>query len=146
MVDTRDLEPRISLITLATDDLGRARAFYAAMGWVEAPVSNKDIAFFQMLGQALALYPRADLERDTGRPARGGGVTLAQNLRSRAEVDALHARALAAGAEDLSRPTETAWGGYVAYVADPEGHVWEFAHVPMFPLAPDGALSLTGDA
>jgi uncharacterized protein len=141
------LEPRVSLITLAVDDLDRARAFYAAMGWREAATSAPGIAFFQLLGQGLALYPRAELARDTGRPATGSGaMTLAQNVRDRVQVDALYAAALRAGARSLSPPADTPWGGYVAYVADPDGHVWEFAHVPMFPLAPDGALSLTGAA
>jgi predicted lactoylglutathione lyase len=136
------LEQRISLVTLGVDDPARARAFYAAMGWRETPVAAEGIAFLQLLGQGLALYPRADLARDIGRPAGpSGAVTLAQNTRTPEEVDALHARAVAAGAESLSRPAATAWGGCVAHVADPDGHVWDFAHVPMFALSEDGALS-----
>lgn len=141
------LEPRVSLITLATDDLPRARAFYAALGWREAAASSGDVVFFQLLGQGLALYPRQALARDIGRDATGScAVTLAQNLRDCAAVDALYTAALRAGAESLSPPAATPWGGYVAHVADPDGHVWEFAYAPMFPLAPDGALSLTGAA
>lgn len=138
-------EQRVSLITLGVADLARARAFYAALGWREAPASTAEIAFFQLPGQALALYARAALARDQGRaalPEGSGSVTLAQNLRSDEAVDALFAEAVAAGARALSRPAATPWGGYVGYVADPDGHVWEFAHVPMFPLGADGALSL----
>jgi catechol 2,3-dioxygenase-like lactoylglutathione lyase family enzyme len=138
------LEPRVSLITLGVDDLSRARAFYAAMGWREVPQSSPGIAFYQLPGQALALYPRADPARDVGSALApgSGAVTLAQNLASEAAVDALFAQALAAGAEALATPAPTFWGGYVAYVADPDGHVWEFAHAPMLPLGPDGGLTI----
>lgn len=138
------LEQRVSLITLGVSDLSRARAFYARLGWREAGESAQGVAFFQLLGQALALYPRAELVQDVGcdMPAGSGSVTLAQNLGTREGVDTLFAEALAAGAVALSPPAETAWGGYVGYLADPEGHVWEIAHVPMFPLGPDGALTL----
>jgi catechol 2,3-dioxygenase-like lactoylglutathione lyase family enzyme len=138
------LDPRVTLVTLGVDDLARARAFYAALGWREAAESQPGIAFFQLRGQALALYPRAALAADQGRALApgSGAVTLAQNLGSAAAVDALTAEAAAAGAQVLRAPAATPWGGYVAYVADPDGHVWEFAHVPAFPLDPDGGLTL----
>ena len=61
-------------------------------------------------------------------------------------VDRLFAEAVSAGAKPLRMPYETEWGGYVAYLADPDGHIWEFAYVPMFPLAADGTLTLPGAA
>jgi uncharacterized glyoxalase superfamily protein PhnB len=84
------------------------------------------------------------MAEDLGRePGNGpGAIALAQNLDSRDAVDRLFAEAVSAGATPLKLPYDTAWGGYVAYVADPDGHAWEFAHVPMFPLAADGSLTL----
>jgi predicted lactoylglutathione lyase len=139
------LAARISLITLGVADLARARRFYAALGWREAEESNGAIAFFQLPGQVLALYSRAALASEMGRgdlPEGSGSVTLAQNLRSDAEVDALHDAMLTAGASSLRAPSPTSYGGYVGYVADPDGHVWELAHVEVFPLAADGTLTL----
>ncbi len=140
------MEHRISLVTLGVEDLGRAEAFYAAMGWEKHPASvDGNVTFYQALGQVLGLYPRASLSSDMHGRVLGegsGGVTLAQNTREREEVDALFARALAAGGTEVAAPVDMPWGGYVAYVADPDGNVWEFAHVPGFPLAADGALVL----
>lgn len=139
------LAPRISLVTLGVADLARARAFYGALGWQAAAESMAGIAFFQLPGQVLALYPRADLARDMGADdlaAGSGSVTLAQNLADEADVDALFAAMVEAGGTPRREPFRTDYGGYVAYVADPDGHVWELAHVPMFPLAPDGTLTL----
>ena len=137
--------PRISLVTLGVADLPRARAFYRALGWQEAAESVEAIAFFQLAGQVLALYPRAALAHDmgVGQLAAGpGAVTLAQNHDSREAVDAVFAAMVAAGATVVRTPAVTDYGGYVGYVADPDGHVWELAHVPVFPLAPDGTLTL----
>jgi predicted lactoylglutathione lyase len=137
------LDQRVSLITLGVADVSRATAFYEALGWRRAAESLDEISFFQLAGQALALYPRALMAQDLGRPAEGtGAVALAQNLASREAVDRLFAAAISAGATPLRMPYETAWDGYVAYVADPDGHAWEFAHVPMFPLGEDGTLTL----
>lgn len=143
------LAPRISLITLGVEDLARARVFYAAIGLREAAESMDGIAFFQLPGQVLALYPRADLARDMGLdalPAGSGAMTLAQNLDSNAAVDDLFAAMLAAGARAIRAPFRTDYGGYVGYVADPDGHVWELAHVAVFPLAEDGTLTLPSAA
>lgn len=142
------LEQRVSLITLGVADLARARAFRAAPGWREAGESREGVAFYQLPGQALGLYPLADLARDQGRALAlgSGAATLAQNVSSRAAADALMAEAVAAGATALTPPAPTGWGGYVGYFADPDGHVWEVAHVPMFPLAPDGTLTLPSAA
>lgn len=138
------MDQRVSLITLGVADVARAAAFYEALGWQRAGESLDEIAFFQLAGQALALYPREMMAEDLGRSLGDGpgALALAQNLRDRAGVDRLFAEAVSAGATPLRMPHETPWGGYVAYVADPDGHAWEFAHVPMFPLNPDGTLTL----
>jgi uncharacterized protein len=137
--------PRISLVTLGVDDLARARAFYEALGLVPAAASQGDVVFYQLNGMALALFPRPLLAEDAGVPADGSGfkgITLAQNHVSPEAVDAAMARAVDAGGR-LVRPAEPVyWGGYRGYVADPDGHLWEFAHNPFFPLDAAGNMSL----
>ena len=141
------MEQRISLITLGCRDPERAAAFYTALGWQRVK-SPPGIIVFDLLSQALGLYPLADLARDMGRDPDDlgtGAVTLAHNLHSRAEVDDLTARAAAAGGTVLKAPHDVFWGGYIAYVTDPEGHVWEFAWNPHAPLrAADGAFRWDG--
>lgn len=133
---------RVTLITLGVADLDRARAYYAALGWgpEEAP---EGAVFYDLGGMKLMLFGRTALAEDQGRPdaALGtGAVTLAQTFNSPAEVDAAHAAALAAGATELKAPEAVFWGGYSGYVADPDGHVWEFAHNPFWPLDAAGRL------
>ena len=141
---------RVSVITLGVGDLARARRFYALWGWAEAAESQPpEVVFFQLGGQVLALYPRDLLARDLGRPnlATGSGaVTLACNLESPDAVERAHRIAVAAGATELAKPAATAWGGYVAHLADPDGHVWELAHNPAWPLGTDGTLTLPSAA
>ncbi len=136
---------RVTLVTLGVADLSAARAFYARLGWVEHGESQPGVAFFQMQGAALALFGRDDLAADQGRPGTTlgtGAVTLAQNFSTEAEVDAAFAAALAAGGQALKAPEKVFWGGYSGYWADPDGHVWEVAMNPFWPLAEDGALTL----
>ena len=143
------MEQRVSLITLGVADLARAEAFYAALGWRKAAESQEGIAFYQLPGLVLGLFPLAELAKDQGRPdaALGtGAVTLAHNLNSRAEVDATFADAIAAGATSLKQPEEAFWGGYSGYFADPDGHPWEIAHNPLAPLSADGTLTLPSEA
>lgn len=138
------ISQRITLVTLGVADLGRAKAFYAALGW--SPVEEQEgVAFYQLNGQALALFGLADLAEDQGRPGTPlgtGAMTLAQNFATRSEVDVAFAEAEAAGAAVLKRPVEVFWGGYSGYFADPDGHVWELAHNPFWPLNEDGSLTL----
>ena len=135
---------RVSLITLGVADLAAAKAFYARLGWREHG-AQEGVAFYQMQGQVLALFGRADLAADQGRAGAvlgTGAVTLAQNFASEAEVDAAFAEALAAGAVALKVPEKVFWGGYSGYWADPDGHVWEVAMNPFWPLNADGSLTL----
>ena len=135
---------RVTLITLGVADLAAARAFYARLGWQEHG-SQAGVAFYQMHGQALALFGLADLAADQGRagaPLGTGAMTLAQNFATEAAVDAAFAAAIAAGATALKAPEKVFWGGYSGYWADPDGHVWEVAMNPFWPLAPDGSLTL----
>lgn len=135
----------ITLVTLGVADLDRARRFYAGLGWQAADESQEGIVFIQLAGQVLGLFPLEELAKDQARPGAAlgtGAVTLARNLSSRAEVDAAFALALAAGASALKAPQAVFWGGYSGYFADPDGHVWEVAHNPGWPLSEDGTLTL----
>ena len=103
--------------------------------------------FIQLAGQVLALFGLEDLAADMGRPGAelgSGAVTLARNFATEAEVDAAFELALAAGASVVKRPEKVFWGGYSGYFADPDGHVWELAMNPGWPLEPDGTLTLPG--
>lgn len=135
---------RVTLITLGVDDLDRARTFYAALGWTPAEALDK-VVFYQMNGLVLGLFSKAALAADQGRPDAvlgTGAMTLAQNCATEAEVDVAYATALAAGATALRTPEKVFWGGYSGYFADPDGHVWELAMNPFWPLSPDGCLTL----
>lgn len=139
---------RVTLITLGVADLNRARAFYAALGW-RPTASPEGVTFYQMHGAVLGLFGLSDLAADQGRlrAALGtGAMTLAQNFVTEVEVDAAYALALDAGAVALKRPEKVFWGGYSGYFADPDGHVWELAMNPFWPLAADGSLTLPADA
>jgi hypothetical protein len=131
---------RITLVTLSVADLDRARAFYAALGWSETKAVD-GVAFYQMDGSVMALFDRGALAADQGRPGATlgtGAATYAQNYPDRAAVDAAWIRALDAGADALKAPEATVWGGYSGYFADPDGHVWEIAHNPLWPLDATG--------
>ncbi|OWJ69667.1 glyoxalase [Haematobacter massiliensis] len=135
---------RITLVTLGVADLARSKDFYGRLGW--RPVAEQEgIAFYQLHGQALALFGLADLAADQGRAGAAlgtGAITLAQNFATVEEVKAAFGDAVAAGATPLKPPVATEWGGYSGYFADPDGHVWELAHNPFWPLNDDGSLTL----
>lgn len=143
------MEQRISLITLAVDDIDIAAAFYEAMGWrrVESP---DGVVAFDLIGQTLGLYPRARLAEDMGlEPSQIGGfsgITLAHNVRSRDAVAPILERAQAAGGRVIKPASDIFWGGHVGYFADPDGHVWEVAFNPFSPLSPEGAFRWQGYA
>ena len=139
---------RVTLITLGVEDLARSRAFYQALGWSPASVQD-GVIFFQMHGAVLGLFGRADLATDQGRAGAKlgtGAMTLAQNFATENEVDAAYALALKSGAQALKVPQKVFWGGYSGYYADPDGHVWELAMNPFWPLAENGSLTLPGAA
>ncbi|MEK6276230.1 MAG: VOC family protein [Actinomycetota bacterium] len=138
------MEQRLSLVTLGVSDLGRARAFYEALGWTTGAEAEDDVVFFQSGGMIVALWGREQLAEDSGVSDTGGwgGVTLAHNVRSPEEVDAVIAEAEAAGAT-IARPgAPTFWGGYSGVFIDPDGHPWEVAHNPQWTFAPDGSVTL----
>lgn len=145
MVVGGSLSPqRVTLITLGVRDLAVSKAFYTRLGWQEHGTQDS-VAFYQMNGLALGLFGLVDLAADQGRPGAllgTGAITLAQNFNSEADVDAAFAAALDAGGTALKSPEKVFWGGYSGYWADPDGHVWEVAMNPFWPLAEDGSLTL----
>lgn len=138
------MRQRVSLITLGTSDLERARAFYEALGWGSDAEAGADVVFFQTGDMVLALWDRARLAEDSAvEDSPGwGGVTLALNLGSPAEVDAVIEEAREAGARIGREPAETFWGGYSGVFLDPDGHPWEVAHNPGWTLTEDGGVRL----
>jgi catechol 2,3-dioxygenase-like lactoylglutathione lyase family enzyme len=140
------MEPRITLVTLGVIDLERSLRFYRdGLGWRPSSASVEgDVAFFQVGPLALALWSRAELAKDAGIYDGGGwgGVALAHNVRSLEEADAALARAVEAGGRLLKPAAATEWGGYSGYIADPDGHPWEIAWNPSWPIEADGSIRL----
>jgi catechol 2,3-dioxygenase-like lactoylglutathione lyase family enzyme len=139
------VEQRLSLVTLGVADLPRAVAFYTALGWSpDNDVEAQDVAFFQGPGTIIALWHRDELASDSAveDPGGWGGVTLAYNTRSVAEVESVIAEARAAGATIGREPAETFWGGYSGIFIDPDGHPWEVAHNPGWRITDDGQTRL----
>lgn len=135
---------RATLITLGVADLNRSKAFYAALGWTPHE-DLREAVFYQINGMALGFFGMENLAKDQGRPGVTlgvGGMTLGQNFPTEAEVDAAYALAVASGAAPLKAPEKVFWGGYSGYYADPDGHVWEVAMNPYWPLNDDGSLTL----
>ncbi len=144
MGHTGVVDQRVSLITMGVRDLARSRAFYEALGWTSAS-GGEDIAFFQIGGSVLALWDRDALAADSAVVDGGGwgGVTLAHNVESPEAVDRVLAEAAAAGATIGRTAAATSWGGYSGVFLDPDGHPWEVAHNPGWPLEADGSVRLS---
>ncbi|MHB2166961.1 VOC family protein [Alsobacter sp. R-9] len=138
------LPPRLHLVTLAVADVARARLFYEALGWRASADSQPTVAFFDCGGTILSLYGRDALARDTGAsvPPTGPAVTLAYNVATQDAVQRAVDVFLAAGATLVKAAATAEWGGTIAFVADPDGHVWEVAHNPFWPFDGEGRLVL----
>lgn len=139
------LDPRISLITLGVEDVGRATEFYERIGWTKSPASQEAVTFIQLKGTVLALFSRQALAEDAhveNTPKGFSGVTLAHNVTSERGVDAVYKFAISCGATPVKKPEKVFWGGYSGYFADPDGHLWEVAFNPFFPLDKDGHVVL----
>ena len=138
------MKPRITLLTLGVDDLKAAVRFYRdglglpTDGIVGQEFEYGAVAFFDLQGLRLALWPRRSIARDTGLPAQPPSateLTIGHNVNSREEVDAVMAQARRAGATVVKPAQETFWGGYAGYFQDPDGHLWEVAWNPQVPVA-----------
>ena len=133
---------RITLVTLGVADLPASKAFYERLGWVAAD-SPPSVAFFRMGRLNFGLYGLDDLAREMGRTADAlgrGASSLSVNFDTTDAVDAAFDAARAAGATALRAPAPVEWGGHTSYWSDPDGHVWEYAHNPFWPLDADGWL------
>jgi catechol 2,3-dioxygenase-like lactoylglutathione lyase family enzyme len=138
----------VSLITLGVSDLRRTERFYESLGFVrKMKAAGEDVAFFDAGGIALSLFENDKLAADaalTTGPSLPAfrGMSLAWNCETEAKVDEVLAIAVEAGGTLLKPAQKAFWGGYHGYFTDPEGHLWEVAHNPHFPLSPDGKPSL----
>jgi uncharacterized protein len=133
---------RISLVTLGVRDLAASTAFYQALGWPLSPASVPgEVSFFNTAGGLLGLFGHDALAEDAGMeptpPPAFRGMSVAINLESRADVDRAFEQVAAAGGRIVKAPERTDWGGYSGYFADPDGHLWEVAHNPGWPIGPD---------
>lgn len=140
------MKPRINLVTLGVADVPAARAFYQRLGFTASTAGNESVAFFDANGVVLGLFGHDALAED----AHAGhhlmpefrGVSLAWNARDELEADAIMAHAIACGARLVKSPQKVFWGGYSGYFADPDGHLWEVAFNPFFPLSAEGRIEL----
>ena len=139
------LEPRISLVSLGVSDVARARRFYVeGLGW--SPVfETPEVVFFQMGGLAFGLWAYGAMARETGQaagPVPVGGMSLAYNVRTKAEVNSALASAVRGGARRVKAAEDTPWGGRSGYFSDPDGHLWEVAWNPAWPLDAEGRVTV----
>ena len=133
------MKPRISMITLGVRDLATAVKFYEAGLGFPRMESPPDVAFFTLNGSWLGLYSRNALAEDATVPPEGNGFegfTLSHNVSSEEEVEKVMGQALAAGATLVKAAQKVFWGGYSGYFKDPDGHLWEIAHNPLFWVGP----------
>ena len=140
------LKPRINFVTLGVIDMAAMRAFYERLGLVASSASNPNVTFFDANGIVLALFGYHDLAADAGVAAGPvpsfRGIGMAWNGTSEEEVDRIMAHAKSAGATIVKKALKVFWGGYSGYFADPEGHLWEVAHNPFFPINDRGQVQL----
>jgi uncharacterized protein len=143
------MEPRITLITIGVSDLPRAVRFYRdGLGWPTTYEKDGAVAFFNTAGTRLSLYPLDQLAADISpdiQPSRVGfgGITLAHNVRTKAEVAGVLALAARAGARIVKPAQDAFWGGHSGYFCDPDGYYWEVAWNPGLPLNAEGFMNLT---
>jgi uncharacterized protein len=139
------MDGRVSLITLGVADLQAARTFYERLGWRGQEV--QETVFFQAGGLALVLWGADKVALDAGLEHQSdgggfGGIVLAHNVRSQSEVDEVLAAAEEAGATVTKAAGDTFYGGYAGFFTDLDGHAWEVAYNPGFPIAADGSITI----
>ncbi|MDP1907538.1 MAG: VOC family protein [Hyphomicrobium sp.] len=142
-----DPQAILSLVTLGVSDLNRSIAFYEALGFVRKAQTLEGVGFFQAGACAISVFPSHELAKDANISFKDlspafRGVSLAWNCNSKPEVDAAIDRAYRAGATVQKSAEDVFWGGYSGYFFDPDGHLWEVAYNPHFPLTDDGRLQL----
>jgi uncharacterized protein len=140
------LEQRLSVITLGVHNLAASKAFYTnGLGWNLAKKSQDALAVFQLGGIALCLFEKQALLEDVGLALEGGfsGITLAYNARSKTEVDSVLLQAKNAGGHSIKPAQDVFWGGYSGYFSDLDGHVFEVAWNPFWPLDERGNIDVS---
>ncbi len=141
------MDARLTLITLGVRDVDVSAAFYGRLGWSRSSAGGAGVAFFQLGPIVLGLFGARDLRQDAHLPDTAvsgpGAMSLAQNVGSPAAVDAALSDAVAAGATLMTPGQQVFWGGYSGYFADPDGHLWEIAYNPLFPLDASGQIRLS---
>ena len=140
------MDAKVSVITLGVRDLDQTYGFYAGrLGWKPVQYVPEEVVFFQINHGLLLAFFRADqLAAEAGAvgPAETAPVTLAHNVGSAREVDAVLAEAAAAGGMIVAPGTQMSWGGYSGYFADPEGFRWEVCWNPGLTVDADGTVRL----
>lgn len=138
--------PRVNLITLGVKDVKASRRFYERLGFTAAKASVETTVFMMAGGVVLSLYGHDDHARDAGLQAGTlpayRGMSLALNVGNEADVDASLDDAVKAGGKLVKAAHRAHWGGYLGHFADPDGHLWEVAHNPFFPMDERGLLAL----
>ncbi|MEA3278040.1 MAG: VOC family protein [Pseudomonadota bacterium] len=130
------MKPRISMITLGVRDLAASVRFYEqGLGFLRTE-SSPEVAFFTLNVTSLGLYGRDALAVDTGVQPGGHGFEAFTLVHSEAEVDEIISQAVVAGGALVKKPQKAFWGGYSGYFRDPDGHLWEVAHNPLFWVGP----------
>lgn len=141
------MEQRLSIITLGVSDLVRAKQFYDALGWRAAEKDNANIVAYNLAAMSLVLYPKDKLAKDAGVAMNESGYsafTLAYNVDSEVQVDAVLIQAEQAGAKIIKPATKAFWGGYSGYFSDPDHFLWEVAFNPFSPLGTSGEFQWGG--
>lgn len=140
------LKPTLSLVTLGVADLARAKKFYTELGWPPVQQPSEGVAFFELDGIVLSLFPREELAKDAGvansKPGFSG-ISLAHNVGSEAEANAALAHAVKCGATLVKPAQKVFWGGYSGYFADPDGHLWEVAYNPLACFDENGIMRIS---
>jgi uncharacterized protein len=139
------MEQRINVITLGVKDVQVSRRFYESLGWRASSISNEHLAAFQTTGIVFCLYPKTLLAEDATVSSMAEGyqsITLAYNVANKEEVQKILQQAVDAGARLIKPAQDVFWGGYSGYFSDPDGHLWEVAWNPHWPLKSDGLLTL----
>lgn len=137
------MQQQIAVVTLGVSDLERSKSFYGeGFGW--NPVfENEEIAFYQMNGLVFGTWLKSSLEEDTKQQglAPPGAVTLAHNVIEEDEVQTVIDKLVSAGATLLREADAPPQGGRRGYISDPDGHIWEIAWNPVWPVDEDGHVT-----
>lgn len=141
-----NVAPNFTIVTLGVASLQQSIAFYRALGWEQRGDETAGITWFRTSGTWIGLFGHEELAADVGleaeQPNTFRGITLALNYNDPAEVEAALANAVSAGATLVKPGTLAEWGGYSGYFADPDGHLWEAAFAPGFPVSDEGTIDI----